>query len=244
MGKSKPLRWCVGSARKGNEYVQSIGTTQRVCLWHQVGTSIHLFHQKYVVQHMLVLSRFMHCPVSTSALSAVSVRIQSVRLSARQHCSARHMHVSPRLMYASARTMHFSAHNASIHRSLQQPIVFWIQHIVFSRCGIKNPAFDSRIHLLMAGDIESNPGPANGNAGTICRGCSKTIRKSGGKIISIICGTCSSHFHKSHTRIKTREEQDHAEKHPGSWTCYFCCTPSPPPGQIPPPPTGQVPNEV
>merc|ERR1712015_448276 len=140
--------------------------------------------------------------------------------------------------------MHFSAHNASTQRSLQQPIVFWIQHIVFSRCGIKNPAFDSRIHLLMAGDIESNPGPANGNAGTICRGCSKTIRKSGGKIISIICGTCSSHFHKSHTRIKTREEQDHAEKHPGSWTCYFCCTSSPPPGQIPPPPTGQVPNEV
>ena len=45
----------------------------------------------------------------------------------------------------------------------------------FLRSGGQAPAFDSRILLIMAGDVEVNPGPKIQNQRT-CHGCKKTIR--------------------------------------------------------------------
>merc|ERR1712025_1188525 len=50
---------------------------------------------------------------------------------------------------------------------------------VFLPSESKNPAFDSRILLIRAGDVETNPGPRT------CKGCSNTIRTGQP---SIICG--------------------------------------------------------
>ena len=134
------------------------------------------------------------------------------------HPSPMRAHLPPICEHSHSSNMHQTPPTSRTH--------IYAFNTVFLPCGIKNPAFDSRIHLLMAGDIESNPGPASSTA-VVCRGCGKTIRSDkDGEIISVICGTCSGHFHKNHTKIQKREDQDEAMNNPGSWKCYLCCAPA------------------
>ena len=156
---------------------------------------------------------YRRCPRRATNTFTKSERLQLVcqrhRVGASTALHANYSHQSP---YACTQP------NSPMHRCNYAPTHQPTRSLVFLGCGSKNPAFDSRILLIIAGDIETNPGPVD-----TCQACTKTINEDAPRII---CGKCSSLFHKSHTRLATREEQAAAQKNPGSWICFFCSDPT------------------
>ena len=55
-----------------------------------------------------------------------------------------------------------------------------LEGVVFSECGVGEPSNLSRIKLMMAGDVESNPGPP-------CAACNRAIRIN---TVPLQCGGC------------------------------------------------------
>ena len=203
-GKSKPHRGVQEMPEKGNQYVHQPERLQQECLWHRVGASISVYSPKMHLLYLYACKHrihqrcvyFMLPPTMQSHIQAIlptSITHDCIYLANFQH----------------ARILSTNANMQLHHKQTLSPPVF-------SPSGSKNPAFDSRILLIRAGDVETNPGPQ-----ITCKGCSKTIRIDQLRS-SIICAICSSHFHKSHTDIKDREVQKRAAENPGSWTCIEC----------------------
>ena len=64
---------------------------------------------------------------------------------------------------------------ASGVRTSSPVYIFRTLHAVFLAGGFQNPAFDPR-SLIIAGDVESNPGPSSPVMSSICNYCKRTIR--------------------------------------------------------------------
>jgi ribonuclease HI len=85
---------------------------------------------------------------------------------------------------------------------------------VFSGSGGRNPAYDPHRFLLMAGDVESNPGPLTSTR-VDCAVCGGRVKGTDG---SLMCGGCGARCHKQ-VRCSglTRARQV-----VGDWRCPHC----------------------
>ena len=70
-----------------------------------------------------------------------------------------------------------------------------LEGVVFSECGGGEPSNLSRIKLMMAGDVESNPGPP-------CAACNRAIRIN---TVPLQCGGCGGAVHASCSGLTRRE---------------------------------------
>ena len=96
--------------------------------------------------------------------------------------------------------------------------------VVFLASEGQAPAFDSRFLLIMAGDVEENPGPRQSCQVTTCDGCLQSIREDH-LVNALTCAedSCSVRCHQTPDccRIGRYRTKDH-------WKCRLH-SPSPPP---------------